>query len=160
MRRVILVAALLGFGVGGPAAGAETPGGPRPGRCAGATASREYTADTMTWRLHLDLDGCRWWDGSARDLVMWLGRDDGVGPANRWSMAACDSGPDRKAARPTTCEVVTSLAHDNPEQAVAYQGEAAWKWKDGTRRVSFETHCTTATDGRAACDGPVSIWHD
>ena len=93
----------------------------------------------MTWRLHLDLDGCRWWDGSARNIVMWLGRDDAVGPANRWSMAACDAGPDPHA-RSTGCDVVTSLAHTNPEQAVSYQGEAAWKWRDGTRRVAFDTH--------------------
>jgi hypothetical protein len=160
LRRVIFVAGLLAFGLGGPAASAERPDGPTPGRCTGATATRDYTADTMTWQLHLDLAGCRWWNGSARDLVMWLGRDDGAGPANRWSMAACDSGPDRKAAHPTGCDVLTSLAHTNPEQAVAYQGEATWKWKDGTHRVAFETHCTTTSDGRAACDDPVSTWHD
>jgi hypothetical protein len=160
LRRVILVAALLAFGFEGPAASAERPGGPPPGRCSGATATRQYTADTMTWRLHLDLAGCRWWDGSARDLVMWLGRDHGAGSANRWSMAACDSGPDGKGPRPDSCEVLTSLAHDNPEQAVTYQGEATWKWKGGPRRLSFETHCTTTADGRAACDDPVGTWHD
>jgi len=96
---------------------------------------------------------------SARNLVMWLGRDDGVGPANRWSMAACDSGSDPNAAHPASCEVLTSLAHPNPEQAVSYQGEATWKWRNGARRVAFETRCTTAA-GRAVCDDPVGTWHD
>ena len=153
--RHVFVAGLLAFGLGVPPAGADRPAG----RCAGATATREYTADAMTWRLHLDLDGCDWWDGSARKLVMWLGRDDGAGPANRWSMMNCEGGSDPHGARPTSCEVVTSLAHANPEQAVTYQGEATWQWRDGTHRVSFETRCTTASSGHAACADPVSTWH-
>ena len=84
----------------------------------------------------------------------------GAGPANRWSMTDCDRGPDPHGARPTSCEVVTSLAHANPEQAVTYQGEATWEWRDGTHRVSFETRCTTAPGGHAACGDPVSTWHD
>jgi len=154
LRRVI-VAGLLVFALGVPPASAGRPAG----RCSGATATREYTADTMTFRLDLDLDGCRWWDGSARNLVMWLGRDDGTGPANRWSMAACEAGSDPQAVRPASCDVTTSLAHANPEQAVSYQGEATWRWKDRTQRVSFEIHCTTTADGHAACDDPVGSWH-
>jgi len=153
LRRVV-VAGLLAFGLGVPPAGADRPAG----RCAGATAVREYTASAMTWRLRLDLDGCRWWDGSARNIVMWLSRDDGAGPANRWSMAACQGGGG--ASRPADCEVATSLPHPAPEEAVAYEGEATWKWRDGTHRVSFGTRCTTTADGRAVCADPVGTWHD
>ena len=152
----IIASGVLAYGLGIPPAAADRPAG----RCSGASVSRDYTAATMTFRLHLDLAGCRWWDGSARDLVMWLGRDDGAGPANRWSMAACDSGSDPNAARPASCEVLTSLDHANPEQAVSYQGEATWKWRDGPRRVAFETRCTTSAGGRAVCADPVSTWHD
>jgi hypothetical protein len=75
-------------------------------------------------------------------------------------MAPCEAGPGGKAARPSSCEVLTSLAHANPEAAVAYEGEATWQWRGGTRRVSFQTHCSTAADGRAVCDDPVGTWHD
>jgi hypothetical protein len=75
-------------------------------------------------------------------------------------MAACEAGPDPGAARPASCDVATTVAHANPEEAVSYQGEATWRWKDRTRRVSFQTRCTTAVGGPPACDAPVSTWHD
>jgi hypothetical protein len=159
----IVVSGLLGLGLGVPGAAGAAGSAGSAGRCPGATATRRYSADAMTFAVRLDLAGCRWWDGSARNLVMWLGRDDGAAPANRWSMTACDGGDGGDGAGaqgPTTCEVATTLAHGDPEQAVTYQGEATWRWKDATQRVSFETRCTTAADGRATCADPVTAWHD
>lgn len=144
---------VLAAAVAVSAAGASPSPGPGPhdaGTCAGSTVTREYTAEAMTFRLHLDLDGCRWWDGSARNLVIWLSRDDGTGPATRYSMTPCEAGSD-VTSDPPTCEVTTSVAHPATEQAVTYQGEATWEWEDGPRRVSFDTRCTTAA-GRAGCD--------
>lgn len=143
-----------------PSAGASpSPSGfVAQGACGGSTVTREYTPESMTFRLHLDLDGCHWWDGSARNLVIWLGRDDGTGPASRYAMTDCASGSDPGSARPAACEVFAALPHAE-EQAVTYQGEATWEWKDGPRRVSFETRCSTAT-GQAGCDDPVATWHD
>jgi hypothetical protein len=153
----VVAAGLLLAAAYGPAAGAERAPDGR-GACSGATLTRTYTADAMTFRLQLDLDGCRWWNGSARNPVIWLSRDDGAGPADRFSMTACDSGPDPGRNRTTACEVSTTLPHPDPERAVSYRGEATWRWKDGTRRTSFDTRCTTA-DGTATCDDPVAAWH-
>jgi hypothetical protein len=153
---------VLALGVGVPAAGGSPSSSrfvPEQQTCAGATATREYTAEAMTFRLRLDLDGCRWWDGSARNLVIFLGRDDGTGPASRYSMIPCESGSDPNADRTTICEVFTTVHHPVEEKAVTYQGEATWKWQDGERRVSFETRCTT-TEGKARCDDPVATWHE
>ena len=127
--------------------------------CSGSTVTREYTPESMTLRLHLDLEGCRWWDGSARNLMIWVSRDDGAGPASRYSMMACEAGSDPQSSRPTACEVFATLPHPADEDAVTYQGEATWEWKDGTRRVSFDTRCTTAA-GQAGCEDPVATWHD
>lgn len=157
----ILWTGALGLAVGVPAAG----GSPSSSRfftqqaCSGATATREYTAEAMTFRLHLDLDGCRWWDGSARNLVIFVSRDDGTGPASRYSMMPCESGSDPNADRTSFCEVFSTLHHPAEEQAVTYQGEATWKWQDGERRVSFETRCTT-NQGKSRCDDPVAKWHE
>ena len=141
------------------AGASPSPGFVAQGVCSGATVTREYTAESMTFRLHLDLAGCRWWDGSPRNLVIWLSRDDGTGPASRYSMTPCEAGSDPNSAPPASCEVSTSLPHPPEEQAVTYQGEATWEWKDGPRRVSFNTRCTTAA-GQAGCDDPVATWHD
>ncbi|MGH9010307.1 MAG: hypothetical protein ACRDYF_10735 [Acidimicrobiia bacterium] len=157
--RVVSVG-VLGVTLGVPAANASParPGFVAQGACSGSTVTREYTPEAMTFRLHLDLDRCRWWDGSARNLVIWLSRDDGAGPASRYSMAACEAGSD-PSSRTTACEVFATLPHPAEEEAVTYQGEATWEWHDGTRRVSFDTHCTTAQN-HARCDDPVATWHD
>lgn len=157
----ILWTCLLGLAVGVPAAGGHSSS-PRFSPlqvCSGATATREYTPEAMTFRLQLDLDGCRWWDGSARNLVIFVSRDDGNGPASRYSMMPCESGSDPDTDRTTFCEVFSTLHHPAEEHAVTYLGEATWKWQDGERRVSFETRCTTA-QGNARCDDPVAEWHE
>ena len=136
-----------------PAADAASPDGGAEGACRGATVTRDYTAESMTYRLRLDLAGCRWWDGSARNLVIWLSRDDGAGAASRYSMAACEADRGPGAASTTTCEVFVTLAHAPSETAVAYQGEATWEWKDGPQRASFDTRCTATPNGEARCDG-------
>lgn len=147
---VVCIGVLALMGAVVPAAGA-TGGGPE-GACRGATATRDYTAEWMTYRLRLDLDGCRWWDGSARNLVIWLSRDDGAGAASRYSMAACEADRGPGAASTTTCEVSVTLAHARNETAVAYQGEATWEWKDGPQRASFTTRCTATPGGEARCE--------
>lgn len=159
--RVVSVS-VLGATLAVPAADAA----PAPARhdfvaqaaCSGSTVTREYTPDAMTFRLHLDLDGCRWWDGSARNLAIWLSRDDGAGPASRYSMTACEGGAD-PSSRTTACEVFATLPHPAAEHAVTYQGEATWEWQDGTRRVAFETRCST-DESKSRCDDPVTTWHD
>lgn len=147
------------FAVSSAGASPSSPEFVAQGACSGSTVTREYTAESMTFRLHLDLDGCRWWDGSARNLVVWLSRDDGAGPASRYSMTACESGADPDSTGPDSCEVSAALLHPAEEQAVTYRGEATWEWKDGPRRVAFDTRCTTAV-GQARCDDPVATWHD
>ena len=151
---------MLGLTLGVPPADASParPGFVAQSACTGSTVTRDYTPEAMTFRLQLNLDGCRWWDGSARNLVIWLSRDDGAGPASRYSMTVCEAGSD-PASRTTACEVFTTLAHPAEEKAVTYQGEATWEWQDGTRRVSFDTHCSS-TQSNARCDDPVSTWHD
>jgi len=159
-NQVACAGVLVGLTLGVPAAGGS-PSSPRVSprqACSGATATRDYTAEAMTFRLHLDLDGCRWWDGSARNLVIYVSRDDGAGPASRYSMMACESGSDPGANRTTVCEVFSTVHHPAEEKAVTYSGEATWKWQDGERRVSFETRCTTAK-GQTRCDDPVATWH-
>ena len=152
---------VLAVVVGAPAAGGSTSSStfvPQQA-CRGATASRDYTAETMTFRLRLDLDGCHWWDGSARNLVVFLSRDDGSGPASRYSMMPCESSTEPGVDRTTVCEVFSTVRHPAREKAVTYQGEANWTWRDGERRVAFETRCTTS--GRQSrCDDPVAKWHD
>ena len=156
----IVSVGVLGLSLGLPtaAASAPSPTFAAEGACAGSTVTRDYTADAMTFRLRLDLDGCRWWNGSARNLVIWLSRDDGTGPASRYQMMPCEAGSDADA-RTGSCEIFATLAHPVEEKAVSYQGEATWEWKDGTRRVSFDTHCSTV-QRTARCDDPVATWHD
>ena len=156
----VVSAGVVGLTLGVPAAAASPapPGFMAEGACSGSTVTREYGPEAMTFRLHLDLDGCGWWDGSARNLVIWLSRDDGTGAASRYSMTACESSSD-PSSRTTSCEVFTTLAHPAEEKAATYEGEATWQWQDGTRRVSFTTHCTTAQN-HARCDDPVGTWHD
>ncbi|HET9771659.1 MAG TPA: hypothetical protein VFS16_12285 [Acidimicrobiia bacterium] len=147
---------LLALTSAAPAAGAAAgvaAGGRDRGACRGATVTRDYTAESMTYRLRLDLDGCGWWDGSARNLVIWLSRDDGAGAASRYSMAACEADRSPGAAATTTCEVFVTLAHAVHETAVSYQGEATWEWKDGPQRASFDTRCSSAPGGEARCEG-------
>ena len=157
----IACAGVLGLTVGVPAAGGSPSSSPvfPQQACSGATATREYTAEAMTFRLRLDLDGCQWWDGSARNLVIYVSRDDGAGPASRYSMMACESGSEPGANRTTLCEVFSTVHHPAEEKAVTYSGEATWKWQDGERRVSFETRCTTAKN-QSRCDDPVATWHE
>ena len=158
-RVMWLAVVATAFVVSSAGASPSSPQIEAQGACSGSTVTRDYTRESMTFRLHLDLAGCEWWDGSPRNLAIWLSRDDGAGPASRYSMTPCESGADPKSARPESCEVFAALAHPAEEQAVTYRGEATWQWKDGPRRVSFDTHCTTAA-GRARCDDPVATWHD
>lgn len=146
--RHIACIGLLALMGGVPAAAAA--GDARPAAksdvCKGETVTRDYTAEAMTFRLQLDLAGCRWWDGSARNLVIWLSRDDGAGPASRYAMTPCTS------EQGTTCEVSVSLPHPLSETAASYQGEATWEWRDGPQRVAFDTRCTTTPGAEARCD--------
>ena len=151
-----LLALLGGVSTAGAAGSSRSAG---DGSCPGATVTRQYTAESMTFRLNLDLSGCRWWDGSARNPMIWLSRDDGAGPASRYAMTPCASDSNSDGTPTTACEVSTALPHAAAEQAVSYQGEATWEWKDGPQRISFDTRCSTGPAGDARCDDPVDTWH-
>ena len=67
LRRVAVGVVGLTLGLPAAAASPVRPGFVAQGACIGSTVTREYTPEAMTFRLHLDLDGCRWWDGSGPD---------------------------------------------------------------------------------------------
>ena len=124
-------------------------------RDCGWTVTRGYLAETMSYRLHLELAGCRWWDGSPRQLVVDLVRDDGSGtPVRRTTSVACasQSGGTGRAST-TTCEAVATVDHPENETDVEYHGTASWKWNDGPHRVAFDSSCTTTSETIACDDG-------
>lgn len=123
----------------------------------GWTVSRAYGPESMTYRLHLELQGCGWWDGSARDLVVGLARNDGSHPpATRRSPVACASDRPRQGRPPTACDASATIDHPEGETDVEYHGEATWKWEDGRHRVSFDTACTTNSETVTCSDDPGS----
>jgi hypothetical protein len=151
---VVLSAALMALG---PVASAE----PKPSPPSGGTGdcgwkvTRDYLPETMTYRLHLDLGGCPWWDGSPRELVVELARDDGSGrPERRRSLVACSSDPD-ETGRPqaSACEAFVSADHPENETDVRYRGTAGWNWHDGRHRAAFESSCTTTSETVGCTDG-------
>jgi hypothetical protein len=141
----------------GPMAWAAPKTSPPSGgsRDCGWTVTRDYLAETMSYRLHLELGGCGWWDGSPRELVVDLVRDDGSGkPERRASPVACSSrsgGTQPPSA--TSCEAVATLDHPENETDVEYRGTATWKWNDGRHRVAFDSSCTTTSETIACTDG-------
>jgi hypothetical protein len=120
----------------------------------GWTVTRDYLAETMSYRLHLELGGCGWWDGSPRELVVDLLRDDGSGQSERRSApVACSSRSGGTGPRSTTsCEAVATVDHPENETDVEYRGTATWKWNDGRRRVAFHSSCTTTSETIACSD--------
>jgi hypothetical protein len=138
----MLVAAVLTSAAVGlaPTAWAAPKSSPPTGGSAdcGWTATKDYLPESMSFRLHLNLAGCSWWDGSARDLLVELVRDDGSGqPERRSSQVACSS---------PSCESVATVDHPENETDVEYRGTASWKWNDGRHRVVFAASCTTNSE--------------
>lgn len=113
----------------------------------GWRVTRDYGPGSLTYRLHLDLAGCRWWDGSDRSLHVNLRRSDDHGAASvaRSSPAPC-------TGRAATCDASATIAHPEGETAARYAGQATWMWNDGQRQVSFATSCTTTSETVSCAD--------
>ena len=112
----------------------------------GWRVTRDYGPGSLTYRLHLDLTGCRWWDGSDRSLHVSLRRSDNHGAAT-----VARSAPAPCTARAATCEASATIAHPEGETA-HYAGQATWTWEDGPRRVSFDTSCMTTSETVSCAD--------
>jgi hypothetical protein len=120
----------------------------------GWRVTREYGPEQLTYRLHLALSGCTWWDGSARSLKVSVTRFDQDGARTaRSAPAPCAIPPERRRA-PTNAHCDASATVDHPEGETAhYRGEAEWEWSDGPRRVAFDTTCRTTSETVTCADG-------
>lgn len=120
----------------------------------GWRVTREYGPEQLTYRLHLALSGCTWWDGSARSLKVTVTRLDEEGARTaRSAPAPCAIPPERRRA-PANGHCDASATVDHPEGETAhYRGEAEWEWSDGPRRVAFDTTCRTTSETVSCADG-------
>jgi hypothetical protein len=147
---------LAALGVPGPVVWASPKMSPPSGgsKDCGWTVTREYLAETMSYRLHLELAGCGWWDGSPRELVVDLVRNQRSGkPERQTSPVACSSqSGETGPPSPTSCEAVATVDHPENETDVEYRGTATWKWNDGRHRVAFDSSCTTTSETIACTD--------
>jgi len=118
----------------------------------GWRVTRTYGPEALTYRLHLTLGGCSWWDGSARSLKVAITRaDDAGGRTARSSPAACATPAGQSdGAKKAHCDASATLDHPEGETA-HYSGEATWEWNDGLHRVAFDTTCTTTSES-VSCD--------
>jgi hypothetical protein len=135
--------------VAGPgAARAAKPSPPVGGsKDCGWRVSRDYGPESMTYRLRLDLAGCRWWDGSERSLHVSLRRADGPGDG----AAAARSAPAPCTGPTARCDASATIAHPEGETA-RYAGQATWNWDDGQHQVTFATTCTTTSETVSCAD--------
>jgi hypothetical protein len=119
----------------------------------GWRVTREYGPEELTYRLHLSLGGCPWWDGSTRSVKITVTRagQDGARTA-RSSPGACAMAPaERQRSGNAQCDATAAIPHPEGETA-HYRGEAAWKWNDGPHRVTFDTTCTTTSESVSCAD--------
>lgn len=112
----------------------------------GWRVTRDYGPGSLTYHLHLDLAGCRWWDGSDRSLHVSLRRSDNHGAAT-----VARSAPAPCTGRAAACDASATIAHPEGETA-RYAGQATWTWEDGQRQVSFATSCTTTSETVSCTD--------
>jgi hypothetical protein len=131
-----------------PAGAAEETESPSPTTCQEPVVSREYTTESMTYRLAVDLHGCDWWDGSPLMLVIFLSRDDGETEESGFSPQACEGvvgNEEDPYARPDKvgCEVSISVEHPSVEVA-HYVGAVSYVWQDGPQTASFDTTCVSS----------------
>jgi hypothetical protein len=130
-----------------PALAGEEAESPSPTTCQEPVVSREYTTESMTYRLTIDLHGCDWWDGSPLTLVAFMTRDDGQTEEGAFSPLACEGvvgNEEDPDARPDKvgCEVSISVEHPSVEMA-HYVGAVSYVWQDGPRSASFDTTCVS-----------------
>jgi hypothetical protein len=124
--------------------------------CQEPVVSREYTTESMTYRLSIDLHGCDWWDGSPLMLVAFLSRDDGETVESGFSPQACEGvvgNEEDPYARPDKvgCDVSISVEHPSVEVA-HYTGAVSYVWQDGPRDASFDTTCMSSAAGAVCRD--------
>lgn len=158
---VLAVAVLTVLATPAPASAAmdEPQGTSTTTACAQPVVSREYTTESMTYRVTVDLHGCDWWDGSPLSPVAVLGRDDGKTEDFPFSPVACTGvvgNEEDPHARPDVvdCEAMVTLEHENVEVA-HYRGAVSYVWKDGGHTGGFETTCVSS-GATASCDSKTS----
>jgi len=126
-----------------PAGGTET---------CGWRVTREYGPESLTYRLHLDVGGCQWWDGSDRSLHVTVTRRDGHGArTTRSEPSPCTRTGAAGPGEAVGCDASATLAHPEGETA-HYAGQATWQWNDGRHRVAFTTRCTTTSETVSCAD--------
>jgi hypothetical protein len=156
MKRVAVSALVLGL-LSLPASPAlAVQEAEKPPVCQEPVVSREYTTETMTYRLSIDLHGCDWWDGSPLTLVAFLTRDDGKTEEGAFAPMACMGvvgNEEDPHARPDVvgCEVSVSVEHPAIEVA-HYVGAVSYLWQDGPRNASFDTSCVSSSAGAVCRD--------
>ena len=145
MRRgVLAIAIALGLlpGTAWTATSAAPVGG---SETCGWRVSREYGPGSLTYRLHLDVGGCAWWDGSDRSLLVSITRGQGHDAQRARSVPVqCTRGA-------ASCDASAALDHPEGETA-RYAGQATWQWNDGRHRVAFATSCTTTSENVSCAD--------
>ena len=145
MRRgVLAIAVALGVVPGaGWAAASSTPVGGT--ETCGWRVTRDYGPESLTYRLHLEVGGCAWWDGSDRSLEVIVTRGKGSGAQRARSVPVqCIRGA-------ASCDASATLDHPEGETA-RYTGQATWQWNDGRHRVAFATSCTTTSENVSCAD--------
>ncbi|HVW30920.1 MAG TPA: hypothetical protein VHL53_00145 [Acidimicrobiia bacterium] len=132
------------------AAWAAKPSAPVGGTAdCGWQVTRQYGPETLTYRLHLALAGCSWWDGSARSLKVSVTRVESKTRQTAQSGPAPCAGPSGSA--PASCDASATIQHPEGETA-RYIGEASWEWNDGRHRVTFDTTCFTNSETVSCAD--------
>jgi hypothetical protein len=115
--------------------------------------NRDYGPESLTYRIHLDLGGCAWWDGSDRSVKVTVKRIDEHGSRTaRSSPAPCFRTKQLGSGR-AGCDASATIPHPEGETA-RYVGDATWQWNDGPHRVGFDTNCTTTSESVSCADEP------
>lgn len=115
----------------------------------GWRVTRDYSPQALTYRLHLALAGCTWWDGSARSLKVSVTRAEPHAQRTANSAPVGCAGP--KGSPPAACDASATIEHPEGETA-RYRGEASWEWNDGRHRVAFDTTCSTTSETMSCAD--------
>jgi hypothetical protein len=143
-RAALAIAVVLGLlpGTAWTAASSPPVGGTET---CGWRVSRDYGPQSLTYRLHLDVGGCAWWDGSERSLQVTVTRGRGHDAQRARSV------PVRCIRGAAGCDASATLDHPEGETA-HYAGQATWQWNDGRHRVAFATSCTTTSENVSCAD--------
>ena len=118
----------------------------------GWRVTRDYGPDSLTYRLHLDLGGCAWWNGADRRLEVTVRRTDNDGTTMaRSAPSPCQRSGQSQTPRAAGCDASVTIDHPEGETA-RYAGQAAWIWNDGRREVAFAATCTTTSETVSCTD--------